>query len=148
MFYGLTSGTGNTGTTDYAATIAVGTFVPFPRDGPTNGSITRSGGTSVSDFVLPNIGTYQITWQIQTTEPGQFQVNLDGVALPETTSARQLATSGGCQIMNNVYITTSVPNAVVRIQNPAGNSPALTVTPASGSSTWANAPNLTIRQLL
>ena len=47
---------------DNAATVALGTDVSFPQDGPSSGlSITRTG---VSSFNLSEIGTYQIYFNV------------------------------------------------------------------------------------
>jgi hypothetical protein len=148
MFYGLTAGTGNPSTTDYAATIAVKTSagtgrVPFPRNGPTFG-ISR---VDASSFTLPNISTYEIIFKVHTTEPGQLQLEVDGTDLPETVAADQNPTSGGHVIIGNAFVTTTGINTVLAVVNPVGNSTALTVTPADGASTHANAQTITIKQI-
>lgn len=156
MFYGLTAGTGNPTSTDYAATIAVKTTagtgrVPFPRNGPTSGSITSAiGSTSpalIAEFNLPAIGTYEVTFRVHTTEPGQLQLELNGTALEETTAGNANPTSGGHPIVGNSFITTTVINSKLAVINPAGNTPALTITPADGASTHTQAQTLTIKQI-
>ena len=149
MFYGLTTGTGNGGPDDYSATVAVKTTagtgrVPFPRDGPIIGSIVRIDSSS---FTLATVGTYEVTFRVHTTEPGQLQLELQGADLPETVAVNMNSTSGGHPIIGNAYITTSVINSVLAVINPTGNTPALTVTPADGSSTHANAQSITIKRL-
>jgi len=149
MFYGLTAGTGNGGATDYAATIAVKTSagtgrVPFPRNGPILGSIVRIDGSS---FTLPNIGTYEVTFKVHTTEPGQLQLELNGAAIVESTAVNMNPTSGGHPIIGNVFITTTSINSTLAVINPVGNSTALTITPADGAETQANAQSITIKQL-
>ncbi len=149
-FYGLTAGTGNPSTTDYAATVAVKTSVgtgrvPFPRNGALSaGSAVRIDGSS---FTLPNVGTYDISFEVQTTEPGQLQVEINGLGDPTTTLGNQNPTSGGHRFDGHVIITTVTPNSVLAIINPAGNTPALTITPADGASTNANAQILIIKQI-
>lgn len=145
MFFGLTAGVGNLATTDYAATIAVKTTVgtgrvPFPQDGPALG-IAR---IDASSFMLPTVGTYEITFRVHTTEPGQLQLELNGVDLAETVAVNMNPTAGGHPIIGNFFITTTTPNSVVAVVNPAGNTPALTITPANGASTHANSQSLTI----
>jgi len=55
---------------DNAATVAPGTDVSFPQDGPNSGSgISRIGADS---FNLGNIGTYQVLFQVGTNEAGQL----------------------------------------------------------------------------
>ena len=148
MFFGLTAGTGNGAGTDYSSTIAVksgagtGRF-PFPQDGPTAG-IARVNTTS---FTLPTIGTYEIYFSVHTTEAGQIQLELDGVDLPETVAANMNATAGGHLITGTFFVTTSLPNAILAVINPSGNAAALTITPADGASTHANAQVLTIKKI-
>ena len=149
MFYGLTAGTGNGGPTDYAAVIAPKTAagtgrVPFPRNGPITGTIAR---IDASSFNLPTIGTYEITFRVHTTEPGQLQLELNGADLAETVAVNMNPTIGGHPIIGSFFVTTSVINSVLAVINPAGNSPALTVTPADGASTHANSQSITIKLL-
>ena len=152
MFYGLTAGTGNPTTTDYAdpATVAVKTAagtgrVPFPRDGAASGpDATR---VDASSFELATPGSYRVIFKVHTTEPGQLQLELDGLGLPETTSANMNPTSGGHPIVGDAIITTTTANAVVAVINPPGNSTALTITPADGASTHANAQTITFERL-
>lgn len=147
---GLTGATGATGASlggaisfgdffalmppDNAATVAVGAPVLFPETGPVGGGVIRNGA-SPSEFVLPNIGTYQITFQVSVTEAGQLMLDLstDGGStfnpLPETVVGRATGTS---QIVGTSLVTTTVANSIVRVINPAGNSTALTITPLAG----------------
>ena len=149
MFFGLTAGTGNPGPTDYAATIAPKTAagtgrVPFPQDGPNGGGIAR---VDASSFTLPDIGTYLVTFRVHTTEPGQLQLELNGADLAATVAANMNPTSGGHPIVGSALITTTVINSILAVINPAGNTPALTVTPADGASTHANAQTLTVLRI-
>ncbi len=144
-FYGLTAGTGNSTSTDYAATVAVKTSagtgrVPFPRNGPAVGIVRVDG----SSFTLPDVGTYKVTFRVHTTEPGQLQLELNGTAVDETTAANMNPTSGGHEIVGDFLVTTVAINAVLAVINPVGNAVALTITPADGSDTHANAQTLTI----
>jgi len=149
MFYGLTAGVGypGPGTTDYAATVAAGASVPFPRNGPISGGIARVGGNDPSNFILPAIGTYEITFKVHTTEPGQLQLLLQGTPLPETVAVNMNPTLGGHPIIGNFFITTTVTNSVITIINPAGDSTALTIVPANGADVVANAQSITIKQI-
>lgn len=149
MFYGLTAGTGNTGPTDYAATVAVKTAagtgrVPFPRNGPVLGGIVR---VDASSFTLPAVGTYEVSFEVHTTEPGQLQLELQGADLPETVAVNMNPTSGGHPIVCKTYITTGVINSVLAVVNCVGNSTALTITPADGANTHANAQRITIARI-
>ncbi len=57
-------------------------------------------------------------------------------------------TSGGHPIIGNAIITTTVANSILAVINPAsGMGPALTITPADGASTNANAQSISIKRL-
>ena len=67
---------------DNAATVAPGTDVDFPQDGPNSGSgIARIGADS---FNLGEIGTYQVLFQVSVTEAGQLVLTLNGAELAYT----------------------------------------------------------------
>jgi hypothetical protein len=147
MFYGLTAGTGNSTTTDYATTVAVKTSVgtgrvPFPRAGPNSG--IASSTTSSGAFLIPAVGTYRVDFSVGATGGNQLQLELNGVD--------QFATVVGDNTSPNrtngvSLITTVVPNSILAVINPAGNSPAFSITPANGATTHAEAQTLVITQL-
>lgn len=147
MFYGLTAGTGMSGT-DYAATVAAGGAVPFPQNGPTFGGIVAISSTA---FKIPTIGTYEVTFHVHTIEPGQLELTVDNgvgfVVAHECTGENFNPTAGGHPIVANCIITTTGADAIVEVINPAGNSTALTITPADGANTNANSQTLVIKQL-
>jgi len=119
--------------------------VLFPQNGPNSGSgIVRTGAGT---FLLPAIGTYQISWQASIDEAGQLDLWLDpGTgAIEQSTTVAGRAT-GTNQIVNTVLITTTVPGTVLTVRNPSGNSPALTITPKAGG-THAVSGWLVIEQL-
>lgn len=128
---------------DNAATIAVGAAVLFPQDGPASG-IARS---SSSQFVLPAIGTYEVSWQVSVAEPGQLMLDVDSgggpVIVANSVAGRATGTS---QISNDVLLTTTAVNSVLRVINPAGNAAALTLTPTAGG-THAVSAWLVIKRL-
>ncbi|MGD0665107.1 MAG: collagen-like protein [Rhabdochlamydiaceae bacterium] len=137
---GATGATGSTGVINFAdfyalmpgdnaATVAPGTAVSFPNDGPTNAVITRSSPTT---FILPAIGTYEVFFQVSITEPGQLVIALNGGELAYTVAGRATGTS---QIVGSALITTTSTGMALTVQNPAGNATALTITPFAGSST-------------
>lgn len=67
---------------DNSATVAPGTDVSFPQDGPNSGvDIARTGPSS---FNLAQIGTYQILFQVSVTEAGQLILTLNGDDLAHT----------------------------------------------------------------
>jgi hypothetical protein len=133
-FYALMPG-------DNSATVAVGAAVQFPNLGPnTASSITA---LSSSTFQLAHIGTYRILCQVSFNEAGQLIVNLNGADLVQTCAGRATGTNQ-CVIM--ATITTSVINSVLSINNPTGNSTALTITPNAGGASVVSA-NLIITQI-
>ncbi len=112
---------------DNAATVAPGTDVSFPQDGPNSGSaIARIDADS---FNLADIGTYQVFFQVSVTEAGQLQLTLNGDALASTVVGRATGTS---QIVAMSILTTTTINSVLTVRNPANNSTALTITPLAG----------------
>jgi hypothetical protein len=111
---------------DNTATVAAGSAVQFPQDGPDSGFITRTGpGT----FNLSSIGTYEVSFQASVTEPGQLALTLNGAELPYTVVGRATGTS---QITGDSLVQTTVINSVLTLENPPGESVALTMTPIAG----------------
>lgn len=143
-FYGMTTGTGNGGTNDYTTTVAVGAAIPFPRDDFLSGGIIRS---STTEFLLPFAGTYKVDFIIQTTELGQWQVSVAGVAVANSTVGNQNPTSGGHLFTGVAFVTTVSNDVLMSVINPAGNSTALTITPPGGAVTHANVQSLVIRRI-
>ncbi len=113
---------------DNAATVAPGTDVSFPQDGPNSGSggITRTGPSS---FNLSEIGIYQVLFQVSVDEAGQLILTLDGADLAYTVVGRATGTS---QIIGLALVETTSINAILTVRNPAGNAAALTITPLAG----------------
>lgn len=125
---------------DNAATVAQGGRVDFPQDGPNSGDgIVRS---SVDQFVLPDIGTYQVSYNVSVTEAGQLVIALGGVEQANTVNGRATGTS---LISDTRLITTTVINTVLSIQNPAANAAALTITPVAGGAGAASASLVIVR---
>jgi hypothetical protein len=127
---------------DNAATIAVGAPIQFPQTGPTGG-LTPPTRLTASTFNLPNVGTYEVTWQASITEAGQLQLAIAGVGLPNTVVGRATGTN---QMSGSTMITTVAPNSVLSVINPAGNAAALTMTPIAGG-THSVSATLSIKQL-
>ncbi len=116
---------------DNAATVAPGTDVSFPQDGPTSGAtIVRTGA---STFNLSVIGTYQVLFQVSVDEAGQLVLTLDSgagaVQLPYTVVGRATGTS---QIVGMALVETTVINSILTVRNPASAATALTITPVAG----------------
>ena len=126
---------------DNAATVAPGTDVSFPQDGPNSGtSISRA---SASTFNLENIGTYLIQFQVSITEAGQLVLTLNGSELAYTVVGRATGTT---QIVEMAIVTTTAINSILTVRNPADNAAALTITPVSGGTEPVSA-HLVITQI-
>jgi hypothetical protein len=113
---------------DNAATVAPGTDVSFPQDGPASGTnaIIRTGPSS---FNVTAIGTYQVTFQVSVNEPGQLILELNGTDLAYTVVGRATGTN---EIVGVSLVQTTVVNSILSVRNPAGNSTALSITPLAG----------------
>jgi hypothetical protein len=115
---------------DNSATIAAGAPVQFPQNGPASGGIVRLNSTK---FLLPDIGTYSVNFSVSVTEPGQLVIALDsGSAMVELPYAVYGRATGTSQITGDALVRTTGANSTVELRNPAGNTPALTVTPLAG----------------
>ena len=126
---------------DNAATIAAGADLLFPQDGPTSSTtITR---ISPGSFNLAEVGSYLVEFQASVDEAGQLILTLNGTDLAYTVSGRATGTN---QIVGMVLVTTTTPNSVLTVRNPAGNATALTITPNAGG-TRAVSAHLVIVQL-
>ena len=126
---------------DNAATVAPGTDVSFPQDGPTSG--TAIARTGPSTFNLLTIGTYQVLFQVSVDEAGQLILTLNGADLAYTVVGRATGTS---QIVGLALVTTTAINLLLTVRNPAGESTALTITPLAGGTRPVSA-HLVITQI-
>lgn len=152
---GATGASGSSGMLDYslfyllappndAATISIGAAVPFPQVGPTTGVIVPTAGDGTfTEFTLPDIGVYEVIWQVSVNEPGQLQLWLNGSVIAYTTVGRA---TGTAQIVGHTLISTSIVNSILTVNNPSGNSTALTVTPNAGG-TNPNSGTLLIKRI-
>jgi collagen triple helix repeat protein len=131
---------------DNAATVAAGTAVEFPQTGPTAGGIARR---NTSEFVLPSVGTYRVSFSVSVSEPGQLVIALESgggggmVELPNTVLGRATGTS---LISGEALVRTVTPNSAIELRSPTGNTPALTITPKAGG-THAAAASFVIQQI-
>ncbi len=126
---------------DNAATVAPGTDVSFPQDGPNSGTdISRTGPDS---FNLAIIGTYQILFEVSVHEAGQLILTLNCSDLEYTVVG--IAT-GASQIVGMAIVATTVINSILTVRNSAGNSTALTITPLGGGTRPVSA-HLVITQI-
>ena len=126
---------------DNADTVAAGEDVAFPENGP----ISNTGIGRVSDdaFLLGEIGTYLVMFQVSVTEARQLVLTLGGTELPYTVVGR---TTGTSQIVGMAILTTTTENEVLTVRNPLANGAELTVTPYAGGTQPVSA-HLTIVQL-
>jgi hypothetical protein len=119
---------------DNAATVAAGTPVSFPQNGPTLGAgIARLTGTT---FNLVNVGVYLVSFQVSVSEAGQLVIALNGVEQAYTVVGRATGTS---QISQSCLIAVVTPNSVLSVNNPAGEAAALTITPLAGGTSPVSA---------
>lgn len=126
---------------DNASTVAPGTDVSFPVDGPYIG--TNISRIDQSSFNLALVALYEVNFQVPVTEAGQLILTLDGTDLAYTVVGRA---TGTCQIVGMCYVQTSTVNSILTVRNPAGNSTALTITPLAGGTRPVSA-HLTIKML-
>ena len=132
-FYALMPG-------DNTATIAAGSPIEFPQNGPTNGIITR---INASQFNIPAVGIYLVHWQVSIAEAGQLILQLNGTDIATSVVGRATGTS---QIVGHTMITTTQPNSILTVVNPSGNPVALTLNPGAGG-TRAVTANLVITRM-
>ncbi|MBQ3565543.1 MAG: hypothetical protein IJA12_00015 [Oscillospiraceae bacterium] len=126
---------------DNAATVAPGTDISFPQDGPNSGTgITRISGSS---FNLSEIGIYFVEFFVSIDEAGQLPLTLNGADLEYTVVGRA---TGASQIAGTAIVTTTIINSILTVQNPSGNAAALTITPLAGGTRPVSA-HLTIMQI-
>ena len=124
---------------DNASTVAVGTAVEFPQDGPDAGIDMRAGASS---FVLPVTGTYRVSFSVPVTEAGQLGLTRNGVELDYTITGRATGTSP----IAGESLVEAAAGDVISVVNPSGNSTALTITPLAGG-THPSSASLIIEQL-
>ncbi len=153
-YYGVIGATGPAGTSgilsyvdfyalmppDNAATVAPGTDVSFPQDGPNSGDdIIRVADDA---FNLTEIGTYQILFQVSVDEAAQLVLTLNGNEIAYTVVGRATGTS---QIYGVAIIDTTSINSILTVRNPADNPVALTITPNAGGTEPVSAHLVIIR---
>ena len=126
---------------DNSATVAPGTDVAFPQNGPI--ANTNIGRLGPSAFNLGPIGSYQVLFQVNVTEAAQLLLTLNDQDLEYTVVGRATGTS---QIVGMAIITTTSVNSVLTVRNPAGSAAAITITPLAGGTRSVSA-HLVITQI-
>ena len=106
---------------DNPATVAAGSAVSFPNDGPqkTPGAPAR---VSASAFQLSDPGTIWVSFIVSVNEAGQLLLQLDDADVAYTVVGRATGTS---QIVGESLVTTTQQNEILEVVNPSGNSTAL-----------------------
>ncbi len=126
---------------DNSASVAPGTDVSFPQDGPSSGAdISR---LTADSFNLAQIGTYQVLFEVSVDEAGQLLLTLNGADLEYAVFGRA---TGVSQIVGMAIVQTTAVDSVLTVRNPAGNAAALTVTPLAGGTRPVSA-HLVITQI-
>ena len=126
---------------DNISTVAPGAAVEFPQDGPS--SVSAPSRLTPSSFLLSEVSTYRVAFIVPVGEAGQLLLQLNDVDLSYTVFGRAANNS---QIVGEALITTTVPDSIIEVVNPAGNATALTITPLAGG-TRPVAASLVIEQL-
>ena len=111
---------------DNKTTVAPGSSVQLPRDGPSFGSISRN---TTSQFILPDIGIYKVDFQVSVLEPGQLVLVINTNEVPYTVVGRATGTT---QIIGMCLIKTTLINSTLSLNNPIASLTALTVTVLAG----------------
>jgi hypothetical protein len=127
---------------DNAATVAPGSDVDFPQDGPQDGTadIARA---SADSFDLAAVGIYHVAFSVPVDEPGQLELTLNGIPLAYTVTGRSTGTSA---IAGEALVQTTGANGVLSVRNPASEPLALTITALAGG-TEPSSATLTIERL-
>jgi hypothetical protein len=113
--------------------------INFPRTDISNSIITRN---SAFEFILPDIATYEITFQASIDQPAQLAISLNGAVVPSSVVGRSTA---GTQIVGTSLITTTIPNSTLSIINNTNNS--LSFTPSAGQGNSPVSAHLIIKKL-
>lgn len=119
---------------DNAATVAIGTDVSFPQDGPNTDplAIARTGPSS---FNLVAIGVYRVSFQVSVNEAGQLVLTLNGADLAYTVVGRATGTS---QIVATALVETTSANSILTVRNSSSFS-ALSIAPLAGGTSPVSA---------
>ncbi|MGC2176132.1 MAG: hypothetical protein WA614_11785 [Acidimicrobiales bacterium] len=120
--------------------ILQGDSVPFLDDGPADGSGTiENEGLGIN---LTSAGTYQVSFQVSVDEPGQLELQVNGVPLPYTVVGRATGTS---QITETALVTVSADSAL-EVINPIGEPNTLTLGSGAGGADPTSA-SIVVEQL-
>ena len=90
--------------------VTPGSGIVFDTNGPTNNIIVR---LTSNQFKLPNIGTYEIYFQININENPNLVVVVNGSEINYTKTNTQAG-----EIIRTFLITTTIINSIISINNP------------------------------
>ena len=96
---------------DNFATVPFNGAIEFPQTAVSNSIITR---ISPSAFNLPDIGTYEISFQASIQEQTQLGIFLNGALLSSSVVGRA---TGATQIVGSSLVTTTLVNSLLSINN-------------------------------
>lgn len=126
-----------------ALVVAEGEAIEFVEDGPSNKIIVRTG---LDTFLLPNIGTYEVTWVVSVSGAGQLALALDSgegfIAEENTVVGRETFLT---QLVGVCLITTEVRDTQLKVVNHASVKP-MRITPYAGGTKPVTA-RLIIKQI-
>jgi len=171
-FYGMPAGPGNiSGVNDYPNPIAIGaspavagtSAINFPRTVIANGGIfinnIGAAQTDNTEFILPSVGAYRITWHALFAQPAQLSLFFNNAPTPITGGGlfsvyvfaggqpgdveRDVGTT---QLIGDVIYNNTVAGAAIQIRNFISTG-AITIPPPAGAGTQAQAVTLTIQRV-
>lgn len=120
-----------------------GEAIEFVEDGPSNKIIVR---TELDTFLLPNIGTYEVTWVVSVSGAGQLALALDsgeGFIPQETTVVGR--DTYLTQLVGTCLITTESSGTLLKVINHASTN-GMRITPFAGGTKPVTA-RLIIKQI-
>ena len=131
-FYALMPG-------DNSSTIPFLAAIEFPRTTVSNSSITS---ISPTQFRLPDVGTYEVMFQLSITESARVGITLNGSLQFASIVARS---TGMSQLIGTTLVTTTSANTMLSVVN-AQSSGALTLTSYPGE-IFPTSAHLVIKKL-
>jgi hypothetical protein len=115
--------------TDNPATVAAGSALQLPRDGPSSGPIVR---LSPSTFSLPP-GIYKVTFQASVTEAGQLVLALDTGTGPVEFTPSAVGRATGTSQIGGTLLIEIIETSILSLRNPVLHGGVLTLTPSAGT---------------
>jgi Collagen triple helix repeat (20 copies) len=170
-FFGMPAGPGNVGSNDYPATVAISAAPPsvaagsafnFPRaSAPAVGGIAinnpGAAQTNNTEFILPSVGTYRVTWHVGLNEAAQLSLFINtapviggGGTFTQITAASGSPSNvgratGTSDVDGDFVFQNTVAGSVIQLRN-YSSAAAVTITPTPGG-TQAQAAVLIITRL-